>query len=360
VSLTNSEEDPRRRAGTNGNGIVYPLQLQEWDTLALESQMRRVLPLLLYYRRRLLWTVVVALVVGFVLVKHVSPPKYRAQAQIRPSQQTGLLSSLMGGGGGGDSIGGQLSALTGQSTGSMSNGHDAEELMAIMKSYDFTSTLVNKSNLGSKLVHKRTGWKLWLLGGRKPPSMWQLYEIMQSRFNTRSDIKSGIIQCYFIDPNPEQAIVILNLYIDRLRDQLRRQQVENARLAIAALSQEAGKSADPMLKSEIYDLIASEIRDEKTAAVDADFAFTTIEPAVTPEEPYAPWPLFDAVLLSGFAFCAMASYLIITDWRTQIAYRMATTHAAAGPPSPTSDRPPAPVYIPEADPTGESPGLNVK
>ena len=55
----------------------------------------------------------------------------------------------------------------------------------------------------------------------------------------------------FIDKDPELARSILNLYIDRLRDQVRAQTVRDNKAAERSLEQEAAKATDPLLRDQL-------------------------------------------------------------------------------------------------------------
>ena len=65
------------------------------------------------------------------------------------------------------------------------------------------------------------------------------------------------------------------------------------------MKDEAGRSSDPMIEAALYQLIATQIQREKMAEVQADFAFTIIEPSAASD--LKVWP-------STTLFCLLAAF----------------------------------------------------
>lgn len=216
---------------------------------------------------------------------------YKAEAVIRPSKQvsalrglSGLVSSL--------GAGSALSALSGAGFG---NGHDPQELMAILKSYAFESALAERHKLQPILLGS---------GGRNESSKrrrdWALYKAMKSRFTTDYDFETMNITLTFAARTPATAERVLSYYLSGLRDRLRTEDVKEAGTAVTAISGEAAKTLDPTLKQQLYDMIARELEREKLAQAEADFAFRVIEPPVASPQKY--WP-------PVWTFCIAAALL---------------------------------------------------
>ena len=133
---------------------------------------------------------------------------------------------------------------------------------------------------------------------------------MKARFTPEYEIKTGNIALDYEDTSPAQAEMVLGYIVDDLRELVRTKQIHEATAAVASLKDEAKRSADPMIEAALYQLIATQIQREKMAEVQADFAFTIIEPSAASDiKVWPPTMLF--CLLAAFATFAMAAIYII-------------------------------------------------
>ena len=203
-----------------------------------------------------------------------------------------------------------------------------------MQSFAFTDSLLAENQLESEVKEPRTGLALWLLGpvGRDsqvvsrlaprsglahwllgPRTRWKLYKIMGKRFDCDFSMRTGNLTMTFIDKDPRLARFVLQQYIDRLRNQLRNQEVHYSKLAIDSLEDEAARSPDPMLRAALYGIVAQELEQEKTAEMEADFAFSVIEAPMVPDERYSPWRIIDPLAAGVLSFLAALGYLYFSD-----------------------------------------------
>jgi hypothetical protein len=129
-------------------------------------------------------------------------------------------------------------------------------------------------------------------------------------------VKNSSMTMSFEDPSRERARRILGYEIDDLRERLRSREVRNAADAVASLNQQIMRISDSLLKQEIYQLIATQIQREELAAVEADFAFTVLQPPVAPDLPVWPRVLVNT-LGAGFIALILASIaiLLVEAWR---------------------------------------------
>src|SRR5262249_55461793 len=102
---------------------------------------------------------------------------------------------------------------------------------------------------------------------------------------------------YFKTKTPDEAERILGYYVDDLREKLRSREVQSAGAAIESMKAEARGTSDALLQAQLYELIAKQMQQLRLAQVEADFAFTVLEPPAAPDKPYSP----DVLLYSSIA-----------------------------------------------------------
>ena len=352
--MANSKEvngvDPA--PGANGNGSIVLDEFAEGPGI-LRSYL---VQLALRHRRLLIAASLGSMAAMFVLTAFVMHPKYQATAIIRPVgqnpnsiggllQSTGMLNQSFAGVGIDSDIG--------------TNVHDPDELVTILNSYSFTTALIESENLGPILSKggRSLGMLIhWLLPagsshGQEPP-MWRYYLTMSSRFSCDNSVRTGNITLNYIDKDPDFARRVLHLYIDRLRDSLRRHDVIYNKEAAESLEQAAASASDPMLRDALYELAARQIQKINTAKANADFAFRVLEKPYVPPDKVRPWVVLDT-LFAGIAVPILIfAGLVILDSTPRIlreladaaseSERMPAGAAAARrsrPPSPEDDRP---------------------
>ncbi len=247
--------------------------------------------------RRALRLIALASAASFVatalFTKLAMAKSYRAVAIIRPVTQsavqgrlTGVLLPIGGGLGGG---------LTSMLSGGANN--DAEEYLTILTSYAFLVRLAEKHHLTGELdaLSGRGGW----LGLRKPADpKWRLYQALRRRFDCSYSLKSGNLTLYYKDRSRLQAEKVLGFYVDDLREKLRTQAIQDATVAVDSMKGEAGSTADVLLETQLYELVARQVQQKMLAEAQADFAFKVLEPPVAPDAPCSPTVVFDSVLMS--------------------------------------------------------------
>jgi hypothetical protein len=181
-----------------------------------------------------------------------------------------------------------------------------------LQSYAFTDSLVRDNHLAPKITKKRSALMLWLRGPRHL-TRWKLYKVMSHHFDCDFSIRTGNLTMTFIDKDPDLARFILRQYIDRLRSQLRREDVQASKVAIKSLQEQAKSSSDPMLSAQLYLTISQQMQQEGTAEMSADYAFEVIEPAVVPDEVYSPWALIDTLAALVVSALTLLIYLYAKD-----------------------------------------------
>lgn len=251
-------------------------------------------------------TIAVAAFVG-IYDKFISVKWYRAQATITPVTPDASLANSVGMGSMMSGMsGGALSSLLDLS-GETDNVEIAEQYMAIMNSYAFTTDLIKRYNLTRKIAPLRYGHVPHL-------TPWRLHQTITSRFKTSFDYKSGNLALYFLDPDPELAQKVLEDYLISLREKVRNEEVQSAAAAVASLEAEIGKTSDALLQNQLYELVARQIQREKLAQVEADFAYKVIEPPVVPDQYYAPHARRDTILACTIVFVLLAGGIMMWEF----------------------------------------------
>jgi hypothetical protein len=279
--------------------------------------------------RQIALVTVLAVVCTAILRKTLFTQWYQAEAVVRPASQEGPtspLAMLFSQ----SPIESAFSSLMSAAGISEQTPSDAADEMAIMNSYDFTIELVKRHNLVPiitrpsllrwlisplvNLVTAAINWVQSLFGvsGPQGPDEWLWYQAMQDRFNSDFDYKEGNLTVSFIDPDPDTAKQILGFYLSDLRAKLRGRAINESRNAVAALRDEIGATSDPTIELQLATLLAQEIQQEKTAEVQADFAFTMIQMPAVPDYVYRPNLLLECsivfVLVPLFYFIGIMFY----------------------------------------------------
>ena len=247
--------------------------------------------------------VAAALIAAFIL-----PKWYRASAIVRPIATPaveGRISGVLGGlGGGFEGLGGLGAALGAGSS------NDADEYIAIMQGFQFSVALTERHHLAGELL--RPGLLGQFLPASKPADPdWAVYRVLQKRFECEYSVKTGNITLYFQSHDRRDADDVLGYYIDDLRELLREREVRGATSAIDSLGVEAGNTTDPVLRTELYDLIAKQVLRKKMALVEADFAFRVLDPPAASDKPYRPRPLLDAAVAALLAAMATGLFVVL-------------------------------------------------
>jgi hypothetical protein len=216
-----------------------------------------------------------------VVSKYFLAKWYTATAIIRPVPQNAVQGQLMGllsgFGGGGGAVAGLLGG---------SGAADADEYVAILNSFAFTRNLIRSHDLLASLLPESDSSLASFDASRH--LQWLAYKRLKGSFTCSYSIATGNITLRYEARSPEDAERVEGYYVHDLREQLRHRQIRDTIAAIGSLREEAKRSADPMIESALYQMIATQIQREKLAEVQADFAFMVIEPPAAPD--HRSWP----------------------------------------------------------------------
>ncbi len=252
---------------------------------------------------------VLAILVTAVLTKFTMTKWYRAEAIIRPVNASSMQARLSGLASGFSVFGGVGGLVGGITGGEASN--PASEYIPVLKSFGFTTHLIADHGLESHL--RVRGW----LGGTPADPAWARYREMRKRFDCEFSIRTGNVTLHYQDPDRAMAGKVLGFYISDLRELLRHEQIQETAGAIASLRAEIRNTPDDLLQSQLYQLLARQVQEQKLAQVEADFAFKVLVPPATPDQPYRPKVLVDCALAGLLAVMAAALAAIALAAREQ-------------------------------------------
>jgi hypothetical protein len=293
----NAELDPAR-----GRQHFPRERADEVDVLRVYAR------ILLQWPKTIMISVLLVAGITGIVSKFFLTKWYKATAVIRPvsdfaveEQLQGLMSGFASGGGGGTGGMGLLSGLTG-------GGTDADEYVGILKSFTFAHSIIRRHKLMDDLLPSDKPSLAEFETSRH--LQWLAYRNMHGRFICDYSIKTGNITVEFEDLDPARAETVMRYIIDDFRELLRQKQLHDVKSAVASLNEEAAHTSDTMLQTVLYQLIANQIQREKTAEVEADFAFTVIEaPAASDIKVWPPTTLFCLLAALG-TFTMVATYIL--------------------------------------------------
>jgi hypothetical protein len=282
----------------------------------IEYELNPALLMLLHASKYIAALTFAALVISALLVKFVMVKWYRAEAILRPVSQ--LMPSASG-----SAASSPLSLANGLLGGGVGTGR-AQEITTIMQSFDFTMAMVQRHHLQDELLASA--------GYRHPDAdpQWTIFRLLQGRFFGEFSLRTGNVMLAYLDPDRENAQRILGYYIDDLREKLRAEQIRNTGAAIKSLKDEAKSTPDSLLEAQLYQMVVEQLQQQKTAMVEADFAFKVLQSPAASDRPYAPVPLL-VVGLSGIVVLFLSCLVVLSgDWisRMRLAYAHAVVSSA--------------------------------
>jgi uncharacterized protein involved in exopolysaccharide biosynthesis len=247
---------------------------------------------------------------------------YRATAIVRPSTPPTMQNRLLG------MIGSAPGSTMLAGLGSP-QATEAQEYVTILESFSFTTALVRKHQLARELLSRAE-----MNGEDYANSLdlqWAAHDAMRERFEAEYSAKTGNLTLTYSDTDPGRAQRVLGYYVDGLRDKLRQREINDSSAAVASLQEEVRATSDALLAQNLYELMAKQLQRKKLAQVQADFAFTVLEPPIAPRKPYYPRALFTATVAAAFAALGAAAIVIIRSRRCVAVAPQAAVEPLHGP-----------------------------
>jgi hypothetical protein len=241
---------------------------------------------------------------------------YRAETILRPvsQHQSPAINQLVGGVG---EIASMLGAAGDQTD------MKAEEFISTVESYDFITALIERDNLGPHLDATRSRLSRLLF---PHPSNWSRFKLMLGRIDADYSARTGNLTLRYEDNDPQNAAKVLGLIVTALREKVQRRELETAHAAAASLLEEADRSADALLRSQIYLMAADQIKQEKLAQINADFAFFLIQSPVSPDRPSRPSVVVSMLLTGMLTLIGLILAIALLDQLEQLRQRNQMVH----------------------------------
>ena len=291
------------RADLESGGNLALRRLPEYEVIDL----RPYLSILRANLRRIALSVLLAIALTVLVTSVLMRKSYRAFAVLRPvpkAASAGRIAGLFGSMGAGSS---PLAALMGAEGGPGAD--EAQEYMTILQSFAFNTSLIARHHLDGALFKPSSNPLIAMMEDKDP--RWRSYKRMMKWFFCDYSIKTGNITLYFRAQTPAEAETILGFYVDDLREKLRSREVTSAAAAIDSMKAQARETPDALLQAQLYGLIATQMQELRLAQVEADFAFTVLEPPAAPDKPYSPNILLDSAIAGFLALVVSAMWVLL-------------------------------------------------
>jgi uncharacterized protein involved in exopolysaccharide biosynthesis len=223
-------------------------------------------------------TTLIALVIAFVL-----PPVYRAEVLLAPvseekSEGLGALAGQFG----------DLAALAGVNLGTRKD--KTAEYVAALKSRALSVSFIKEANVMPVLYSGKwdEGKKAWKDPG-DAPTEWKTFELWDKDIRSvTQDKRTGLVTLAIEWEDPALAAKWANALVSHVNARLRAEAVDEADRSIAYLEKQLPQTSSVEVQQAIYRLIEAQTKKKMVASTRAEYAFTTIDPAVTPERKHRP------------------------------------------------------------------------
>jgi uncharacterized protein involved in exopolysaccharide biosynthesis len=245
-------------------------------------------------------TTLIALVIAFVL-----PPVYRAEVLLAPvteekSEGLGALAGQFG----------DLAALAGVNLGTRKD--KTAEYVAALKSRALSVSFIKEANVmpvlySGKWDEEKRAWK----NPGDAPTEWKTFELWDKDIRSvTQDKRTGLVTLAIEWEDPALAAKWANALVSHVNARLRAEAVDEADRSIAYLEKQLAQTSSVEVQQAIYRLIESQTKKKMIASTRAEYAFTTIDPAVMPERRVSPQRLLLTVvgLMFGVVFGAFAAF----------------------------------------------------
>ena len=215
------------------------------------------------------------------------PKKYTAVATISPvSNKSGRSEGRLG------SIASQLGGFASLAGLSLGADDDKAETIAVLQSDILTQQYLEKNDLLPVLYEDK--WdaanKRWLVSDpKKIPTVWEANQFFKKRIRTVvEDRKSGLVTLKIVWTDPVLAARWANDMIKITNEYLRTKAIDESERHIKYLNEQASRTDILQVRTAIYAVLESEIRNVMLARGTEEYALRVIDPAFVPERKTSP------------------------------------------------------------------------
>jgi uncharacterized protein involved in exopolysaccharide biosynthesis len=217
-------------------------------------------------------------------------------------------------GGASQQVGG-LASLVGLSLGNDTN---KSESLAVLQSELLTERYIRDNDLLPILY--ANSWESWASRWRfwstAPPTLWKVSRQFERIRKIADDKKTGLTTLAITWKDPALAARWANGLVKLTNDELRAKAVEESEKHIAYLTDQATKTDIAQVRTAIYTILESEIKNLMLAKGPGDFALRVLDPAIPPER--KSWPMRFLWIIGGFLggfFVALLFVFVRDTWR---------------------------------------------
>lgn len=193
----------------------------------------------------------------------------------------------------GSGVGGGLSVLALQFGGlpgiSLPGSSSVSEIVNLLNSNILREKLMVKYNLMPALFYEK--WdgekKDWKKGG-DAPTVWNGLRMLKGISKVNSNTKDNTITISVEFHDPEMAAKMVEYFLAALTDHMSSEAKRVAMTNRKYLEEQLEKTADPLIRQKIYNLIATQIETAMMSEVKENFAFKVIDPPRAPDKRIKP------------------------------------------------------------------------
>jgi uncharacterized protein involved in exopolysaccharide biosynthesis len=210
--------------------------------------------------------------IGAALFAFTATPQYRAEVTIADARE-----STMGNAGG---ISGQLGGLASLAGVTLGSGSGASrEAHAILKSRQLAEQFVQRYELAARLMSDSS----------LQPTLWRsVARFQKDILNVDEDRRSGMVAVSVYWRDRKEAAQWANDYVALANEVIRKRAAADAQRNIGYLTEQMKLTGSVEVQHALANLIESETKTLMLAQGRADYAFTIIDPAVSPEVKASP------------------------------------------------------------------------
>ncbi len=239
--------------------------------------------------RKLIVTLVLVSVIVTGITSLLLTRIYRAEAVIMPALQKEDSGGM-----------GTIAAQFGLSSQRASN---AAEVVSLLKSNILMERVIKSHNLVPVFFRDR------LKDNTEDEKIWQGIRYLKERiFRVKNNQKEGVIELSIEFKEPRKAADILNAILTELTEHMSSEARRVAETNKTYLESLIDKNPDPLIRQNIYSLIARQIETSMMAEVKENFAFKIIDPPKVPDRKVKPRILLNIML--SFAVSIFAGLFI--------------------------------------------------
>lgn len=268
------------------------------------------------------WLIIFCSILGAaasVLLALSSPPIYRAEVVME-----GVADDQKGSGGAAGLLAqyGGLASLAGISIGGASSSKGTA--LAILQSRSFIETFINEEKIFPILYSKK--WDIASQSWQedtspKKETLWDAVNSFRDGiFKVAEDKKTNMITLSIEWRDREQSALWANLLVEKINRHMMERTIQEATKGVDYLKSEWTKNNAVELQQAIAGLMESQIKKIMLSKVRSDYAFTIIDPAVTPPLDKHIKPKRTAMVLVGTSagtFLGILAALIRNALRTR-------------------------------------------